>query len=275
MSRWGVDTSITHPTRTPFVRDRSFIASRPPVPDEYFDRVQDHLVARAQAALGWGWSAATEDFDNDVYPTGYVGDLRLLQGGFGVTAAPAGAADLTLRGDYGVWKFLSGGLPYFAILQSAPSNLGGGDFLWTARVKVLARAGLNVLGDLGFHLGLSQKADSLPAFAAGSDVETWHVFARERDDVTPLPAPRFFDTGVPLRDGRWYELQISRVRGAVRWAINGALVHITVGGELREGIYLPDEMSPARRYLQIRRWAGGPPGDGFHIDYFHCFRKRG
>lgn len=276
MSQWDADATITHPTRTPWVRDRSFRIQLPPVLDEYFDRVQDQLGAFCHAALGWQWSMASEEFDNEAYPAGYLGGLRIIDN---INPAPGFPMDVVAEaandyGECGVWSVRAALANVFRFqAHSAASALGGGDCVYAARVKVVSRPRLDVMANNGIHIGLGDKTTHLPAFACGGDQENWHIFARPTDAGVAPPPAQHFDTGIPLVDDRWDELQISRVAGAVRFHINGALCRFVIDGEEREGIYLPEAMT-ARRYLQIRRWALGPVGDGLFIDYFHCLRQR-
>jgi len=286
MSHWGITPTTAHPIRAPWVRDRSFRDNGLPTPDEFFDRTQQHVGDFFGCTTGRTWSRSQDEFDNDAYPTGYLGKLRITVNtddtgaAAGLTLAPVtDATGLVQQGEHGVWSGLSGAAPFKFEMRSGLSWLGPGDVLLTCRVKIRRRAGLNGLEDSGLRIGLSDDGVGLPAFCAGGDAPNWYVWSQQKEGGTSA----FWDTGVPITDGRWYDLQISRVNGAMRCFINGAPIFFLTGiaGLIAvrlaapvEGFYLPQDFQQVRRYFQIRRWSRGPANDGFLIDNFHLLLQR-
>jgi hypothetical protein len=283
MSFWGVNTTTAHPTRTPFVRDRTFIDTLTPAPDEFYDRTQEHLRNYYEAMLGRRWSAQHEELIASAYPTGFLGDLRIA-----INLDDAGAAGFTLapvspgarQGEHGVWSVLTGTRPSRLEMRGGDSVLAANDLLLSSRVKVVRRQGLSSLQEGGLQIGLSDPAEVVhPAFVAGHDDPNWHILSRQEENGLLL----FWDTGIPVLDGRWYDLQISRCSGAVRFFINGApcrlqsgrsgLIFVTLESPV-DGFYLDGQWARVRRFLKARRWVIGPANDGFHIDNFHLFLQR-
>lgn len=251
--------SMTVPNRKPFVRQPTFIDGVGPCPHAFFDETQDHLGAIAHAKMGRTWSVIHDEFDNLVYPSGYVGNLRIQRNepvGGGLGFNPATPLE---PGDHGIWAGLSVLNPYDVILQGGSMALSS-DYLLTVKIRFVGSARLDRLADEALHIGVSNPADGLAAFAFGSDTLNWHVFHGGLGYV---------DTGFPLSDGTWYRLQISRFAGAVRWYING--YPVTVNG--LPGYYAPDQ-AIGSRYLRVKRWNNGPANDGLLLDHFHMGASR-
>jgi hypothetical protein len=144
-----------------------------------------------------------------------------------------------------------------------------GDFLLTAKVKIVAPGGLDPAQDRGFVVGLGPIAGmgQFPCIACGGDKANWQALY----SPDPNSAQVADDTGIPCVAGRWYRLQISRVAGAVRFFVNGALARFASG---LEGVYYPDRLLNARKLVEISRTNAGPANEGFFIDSLHLRAER-
>lgn len=255
--------SHTIPNRKPFVRCPTFIDGKGPPTHDFFDETQDHLGAYYHALLGTEWSCQTEDFDNEAYPPGFLGQFT-LKTSVGLTLNPLA---IMQQGDAGVWIGQSGTTPFIHEMGTNLCNIGTEDFLFTAKVRCLGVSHLDSFDRFGFHISMGGFPNpSLPGFAGGSGSPNWHIFCPKSVGVSPV----YIDTGVPFLDSTWYILQWGRFRGGMRFFINGRLLWI----DGYPGIDLPVPFNGCFRNFQTRRSAPGPLGDNFFIDYFHCFIKR-
>lgn len=256
------------PTRAPFVRETTYTPGISPAQAPFYNDVQDGLAALALGSFGAAASASTEDFLAADYfiPTVAAGVFRVLDNfnGAGLAmildALPAGSLR---QGDHGVLRVRNiDAAAYRFAMASAGAHLGGADFVYQAKVKLVARARLDAQG---FWLGLGPPGEELPAFFCDGADASWGIqcqsYSPDSGNVT-LAVRRLT---IPVLDGQWYELAISRTRGVVRFWINARLV---------AQLLLPTDLPNARRYVRIARPAPGPLNEGFLIDYFHCFRRR-
>lgn len=285
-----IPISVTHPTRKPFSGGYRFVDGKGPPPYEFFDEAQDHISALMHAKLGWQYAMDREDFDNEVYPSNFLGKLRITRNGPGV-GVTLSTLTPTNQGEHGVWKGLSGALAAYefemqsnSLYVSAhdPYTPHTGDLLVSAKVLCLNRAHLHVVDSFGFWVGCGYKQKNYPAICGGSDHDNWQVYCPPSLNV----AGSYFDTGIPFHDSQntmpdqvmraWHTLDISRVNGVFRFFINKRLVRLSGNGlHDVEGIYLPDPLDDVRRYFRTQRPGGLPANEGFYVDYFHIAARRG
>lgn len=251
--------SVTVPNRKPFVREPSFVDGVGPCPHGFFDETQDHLGAASHARMGRLWTQVHEEFDAPIYPTGYVGGLSIFRNepvGGGLGFNPGNPIE---PGDHGIWSGLSVLNPYDVILLGNSFGFGG-DYLLSVKVRLIGSARLDRLADEALHIGLSNPAGGLPAFAFGSDTPNWQLF---------MGGIGYVDSGYPLEDNVWYRLQVCRYSGAIFWIINGRPIRF----QGLPGYYFPDTQI-GYRYLRIKRWNNGPANDGLLLDHFHMGASR-
>lgn len=256
--------SLTIPNRKPFVRCPTFVDGKGPPPHDFYDETQDHLGAFYHSTLGTAWSKQTEDFDSEFYPKGFLGAFSVKT----LSGLMLDAASAMRHGEHGLWMGLSGVGSYLFEMATNDSFIGEEDFLFTAKVQNFNRERLERYQQFGFHVSMGGRPNpSLPGFCAGSNSPNWQVYCPR----SPLTPPDYIDSGMPMLDQTWYVLQWGRFQGAMRFFINGRLIKI----DGQDGLYLPQSFRGCYRYLQTRRSSPGTAGDGFMIDYFHCFIKRG
>lgn len=130
------------------------------------------------------------------------------------------------------------------------------DFTFSAKLRIDAKSELDVVAVPGFSIGLTDLTvlTSMVKFVAGSDQNNWQVNL----DGT------LFDTGIPVVDGTYYELQITRKNGAITACIDGVVTFT--------GPYATSLADTARE--QQMNVAAGTTGNGYQIDYFHAILMR-
>lgn len=256
---------VTHPQRAPFVRATTFVDGKGPPPYGFFDEVQDHVGALYHAALGWRYSLDTDEFTEAKSRPGFLGRMRVVSVTGGVTPAPAPVA--TGFSEHGFWSVQGVGMPWRIQARSASVTLDG-DFLMTAKVRVVGPDLIDSVANLGFLVGTgSPSSDPVcPAFVAGSDSPTWWL----RYAPDPQASPVLADTGVTVGNATWYRLQVSRVAGAIRFFINGLLAR--PGGA--EGVYYPHRLLTGCKWLEAGYSKPGPAGFGVDVDSFHLLAER-
>ena len=116
------------------------------------------------------------------------------------------------HGILGVYAVVAG--PMTHLLQDAMCHVGTFDFTVSMRAAIDTKAELDTVAAFGWFGGLRDTAPSDVLFVAGSDQPNWHT----------LIGATLTDTGVPIVDGRFYDLQIVRVNGTATAYIDGALV---------------------------------------------------
>lgn len=254
-----------HPQRKPQVRSHTFIDGIGPPPWTFFDETQDHLGALFQAMLGWKASIDFDEFTT-LYADGTnISQLTIYQqmgGAFAI--APLTSAEL---GEHGVWRITAGAAPWQVGARSAELDLRG-DFLLTAKVRVRNRSHLDFSGLNGCCLAVGNRTriPVCPGIACGSESPNWQVFF----GTSPTSGTTYADSAIPVVDGMWYRLQISRLNGALRFHINGAQVQ--VNGD--PGVDYPYVLTGCK-FVYVSRWtAGGAGVDGIDIDAMHLLAER-
>lgn len=257
---------LTHPQRKPFVRSHTFIDDVGSPPYSFFDETQDHLGGLAHALVGWKWTLDADDFVSATVEPNFLGDrMRVTSTSGVVTVAPkttglehAEHGVWTVTGDAAAWN-------YSAALQEISLD---GDFLFTAKVAIVDPTDLDTLLNGGFQV-TTANSFSPPApcgFYTGSDKSTWWVGY----PAASTGPSTFSDTGVAVEANRWYRLQISRVKGAVRWFINGRLCLV----EGLPGVYAPYSYTSGWKQVGASRRKVGIANNGFAIDCFHMLVER-
>lgn len=156
------------------------------------------------------------------------------------------------HGVLGVFAVAAGAMQH--LLQDAQYWIGTLNFTVSLRVAIDARAELDILANLGWFGGLRDTAPSDVLFVAGNDSLNWHT------QIGAL----LTDTGVPIVDGRFYDLQIARENGTAYAYIDGALVVTQVYG---------DNLTQANRQLGITSPAA-TINKGYAVDYHRLFIQR-
>lgn len=257
---------VTHPQRKPFVRSCTFTDDIGPPPWTFFDETQDHLGALAHAVAGWRWTIDADHFVSATVEPDYLGDrMRVTSTSGTVTIAPKTSA--LEHAEHGVWTVSSNAAAWNYSAATQELSLDG-DFLFSAKVQIFDVGDLDTLINGGFQV-TTANSFSPPApcgFYVGSDKTTWWVGYPE----AATGPSAFADTGIPCESNRWYNLQISRVNGAVRWFVNGR--RCTVGG--LPGMYAPYAYRNGWKQVGMSRRKVGIAGNGFAIDHFHMLLER-
>lgn len=253
-----------HPQRKPFVRSHTFVDGIGPPPFTFFDETQDHLGTMFHALFGWRASIDTDEFETNYAAGDNLSKLtifRQLGAGFNVASVTASAF-----GEHGVWIISAGAGPWQLGARSGELDLRG-NFLLTAKVQIINRAHLDASGANGFCVAVGDRAriPVCPGIACGNESPNWQVFYA----LSPTAAATYVDTGIPVIDGAWYRLQISRIGGAVRWHINGA--EVQVNGD--PGAYYPHVLIGSK-FVYVSRWTAGGAGDGIYLDALHLLAER-
>jgi hypothetical protein len=156
------------------------------------------------------------------------------------------------HGVLGVFAVAAGAMQH--LLQDAQYGIGTFDLTVSMRVAIDARAELDILANLGWFGGLRDTAPSDVLFVAGNDSPNWQVKI----------GAVLSNTGVPIVDGRFYDLQISRENGTAYAYIDGALVVTQVYG---------DNLTQTNRQLGITSPAASA-NKGYAVDYHRLYLQR-
>lgn len=256
--------SVLHPQRKPFVRSHTFVDGIGPPPYTFFDETQDHLGALFHALYGWQYSLDFDECETGASGLGYLSNLKLFNAlGGPISVVPAVAS---VYGAHGVWSVLGSTSPWQIGARTADMDLRG-DFLLTAKVAVVKRSTLDSNGNNGFcvAVGNRTKIPVCPGISCGTNSPNWNVFF----GPGPSDAAEYFDTGIPVIDGRFYRLQISRIAGALRFFIDGAEVQING----RPGVCYPYALVGCK-FLYVSRRTVGAANEGFLIDAIHLMAQR-
>ncbi len=256
----------TYPIRRPYVRETTFIDGIGPPPYGFFDETQAHIGGMFHPLFGWNATADSDEFTEIAARAGYFGRLRITRSVGTFTAGPTPSTSVT---EHGVWiNNADDALPFSWTAEGGSISLDG-DFLLTAKVKVMAPDHLDPAQDRGFLIGLGPVSGmgQYPCISCGGDGPNWRALYSPDSGSAQVAD----DTGIPALAGHWYRLQISRVAGAVRFFINGALVRFASG---LEGVYYPDRLLNARKIIEIARSNTGPIDEAFYIDSFHLRAER-
>lgn len=248
------------PINAPFVREATFISGVGPSIGARFLNVavQDALADLYGALLGRSATLQVDDFLELAYPAGQLGALTILTNTNGAGTMSVAAVDPAAAGQHGVYNVLAtNAAAYSFIADGARSHLSTFDFLFSAKVRVVARANLDTYANRGFTVGLfdtNEAAGTSCRFIAGNDEANWQV----------LVGSTKVDTLVPIVDGQFYDLQMARLGTSVTAYIDGAMV-ATVAHNV--------SMPTARRRLSSVS-GGAAVGDGFGVDYFKIWSQR-
>lgn len=258
--------SAAYPQRQPYVRSLSYVDGKGPTPYEFFDQYQSHIGAYSQALLGRSHMVDSDEFTEAWFRPGFFGRMKIERDNGGVSFNPAATPDQvgvhgagSALGSLGPWQFSTGG-----------SVVGlDSDFLLTCKIKVINPATLDSADDVGLFVGVGEpaRAHAAPSFLAGGDTRTWRI----RSGTDAGARGPMFDTNIPCLPGVWYRLQISRVRGAIRWFVNGQLAPY----DGNEGHYYPRSLNFAQKRIDVSRWRAGLGGEGIIVDCCHLLAERG
>lgn len=257
---------LTYPQRKPFVRSCTFTDDVGPPPWTFFDETQDHLGGLAHALAGWKWTLDADHFVSRTVEVNFLGDRMRKNSSSGVVAVAPKTTGLT-HGEHGVWTVTGTAAAWNYSAATTEVSLDG-DFLFSAKVQIYNLGDLDTLLNGGFQV-TTANAFYPPApcgFYTGSDKSTWWV-GYPVDDASPST---FADTGIPIVDNAWYNLQISRVDGAVRWFVNGRLCRL----DGLPGAYAPYSYTGGWKQVGMSRRKLGINGNGFAIDHFHMLLER-
>lgn len=257
---------LTYPQRKPFVRSHTFIDGKGSPPFSFFDETQDHLGGLLHAYTGWKWTIDRDDFTSMTETVGVLGDRMVANTSSGTVIVTAKTGGLR-HGEHGVWT-VSGDFSAWDYGAATAELSLDGDFLFTAKVALTNPEDPDTLLNGGFRVTTANSftAPAPCGFHFGSDVTTWH--AKYPTDSTGGYA--FADLGVTVEADRWYRLQIARVKGAVRWFINGRLCLI----DGKPGVYAPMAYLRGWKEVGMSRRKVGTNGAGFAIDCFHMLVER-
>ncbi len=153
------------------------------------------------------------------------------------------------HGILGVYAVVAG--PMTHLLQDAMCHVGTFDFTVSMRAAIDTKAELDTLAALGWFGGLRDGGAFPPSdamFVAGNDSPNWQVKI----------GAVLSNTGVPIVDGRFYDLQIARISLTAYVYIDGALVGTQA---------YPDNLLNVNRQLQFTSPAM-PINKGYAVDYF-------
>lgn len=156
------------------------------------------------------------------------------------------------HGVLGVFAVAAGAMQH--LLLDAQYGIGTFDLTVSMRVAIDARAELDILANLGWFGGLRDTAPSDVLFVAGNDSPNWQVKI----------GAVLSNTGVPIVDGRFYDLQIARENGTAYAYIDGALVVTQAFG---------DNLTQANRQLGITSPAASA-NKGYAVDYHRLYLQR-
>lgn len=219
----------------------------PSVKEEFLNPTQEGLADLIGMMFGRSATCVADEFTELTYPAGIRGKLSVwaavnAQSGWRVPTAPG------QHGLLGVTAVVAG--PMSCILQEASWGIGTLDFTVSLRDCIDDLASLDVVATPGWRGGLYDDTGGPikgAVFIAGNDKANWQTSI----------GGVLTDTGVPIVDGRYYDLQISRIAQTAYAYIDGALV-VTQA--------YPDNLLAARRYLEIAS-PNMPINKGFAADY--------
>lgn len=246
------------PINAPFVRDATFISGVGPSIGARFLNVgvQDALADLYGATLGRSATMRGDEFLDLSYPAGQLGTMRVIRNtnlpGTMRVGAAAGAAGLhgvaqVLATAAAAWEFLA---------DDASAHLATFDFLFSSKAAVVTRASLDTVANRGFQIGIfdtNEAAGSSCRFLAGSNLANWQV----------LVGATLVDTLIPVVDGQYYDMQMTRLGTSVTAYIDGALVATVAHNVV---------MADARRRVGTK--GNGAIGDGVALDYFKAWYQR-
>lgn len=257
---------LTYPQRKPFVRSHTFIDGKGSPPYSFFDETEDHLGGLLHSCCGWKWTIDHDDFTTATEKPNFLGDRMRVTTTSGAVIVTPKTGGLK-HGEHGVWT-VAGNFAAWDYGAATTEISLDGDFLFTAKVLITHPDDPDTMINGGFRATMAN-AFSAPApcgFHFGGDKTTWH--AKYPTDTTGGYA--FADLGVTVAANTWYRLQLSRVKGAIRWFINGRLCQVNG----LSGIYFPTAYRSGWKEVGMSRRKVGTNGAGFAIDCFHMLVER-
>jgi len=242
------------PDRYPNVPYAAFVDSvGPAINAEFLNLTEEGL----QDIIGglWGRSAALlrDEYTERSYPAGKFGTFEVITA-TNVNKFQAAPGAPGVMGEWGVSCAVPGVSTWLAIDNE--NYIDTFDFTLSIKVRVDAHAELDVAAVPGFGIGLTDLTvlADMVKFVAGSNLVNWQV------NLNGV----LFDTGIPVVDGQYYELQIARKNGAITAYIDGVVVFT--------GPYATSLVDTCR--IQQMNLAAGTTGNGYQIDYFHAILMR-
>lgn len=250
---------MQNPISYPFVRDATFISGvGPSIGASFLNLGQDALTDLYGPLLGRSATWEHDDFEELAWPPGMLGRLSILtntNGGGTMLSLPLAP---TAAGEHGIVEVLATNAASYSFnAEGAQANLDDFDFLFSAKVQIVTLANLESVGNRGFQIGLfsdNEGAATSCRFLAGNDEANWIARVGSTDT----------DTGIPVVDGQWYDLQMCRLSTNVLSYIDGALVATTAHNVA---------MNTARRRVGSIS-PGAAVGDGFRLDHFKNWMQR-
>ena len=226
----------------------------PSVKEEFLNPTQEGLADLIGMLFGRSATCVADEFTELNNPPGMRGKLTLWSA-INATSQWRAVAAQGQHGLLGVTATVVG--PMSCILQESDWGIGTFDFTISLRICIDDRASLDVVATPGWRGGLYDDTGGPikgAVFVAGNDKANWQA------SIGGL----LTDTGVPIVNGRYYDLQISRIAQTAYAYIDGVLV-VTQA--------YPDNLLAARRYLEIAS-PNMPINKGFAADYIRLAAMR-
>jgi len=239
---------MKQPSQYPNVPVNNYVdAVGPSVKAEFLNPTQEGLADLIGMMFGRSATCVADEFTELTYPAGIRGKLSV----WAAVNAQSGWRVPTAQGQHGLLGMtaIAAG-PMSCILQEANWGIGTFDFTVSLRICIDDRASLDVVATPGWRGGLYDDTGGPikgAVFIAGNDKANWQTSI----------GGVLTDTGVPIVDGRYYDLQISRIAQTAYAYIDGALL-VTQA--------YPDNLLAAQRYLEIAS-PNMPINTGFAADY--------
>lgn len=244
---------MERPDQWPNVPYATFVDTiGPAINSEFLNKLQRGFQDTAGGLYQRSATILTDEFSEITYATNKFGLFDIIAA-TNTTLTPDSPLGIS---QHGVWHVRATATANFIFLAlDAEAWIGTFDFTFSGKVRIDARAELDTAATPGFSIGMrDQIVPSLAYFAAGSDTANWILFL----DLVA------YDTGVPVVDGVFYELQLCRINETAYAFIDGVLV-VTAS-------YTTD-LRNLRRVVSITA-PGATAGNGFYIDYHRIWYQR-
>lgn len=244
---------MKRPDQWPNVPFAAFVDTvGPAITEAFLNPLQQGFQDISGALYGVSATIISDEFNELSYAAGKVGQFDIVT-----------STNTTINshlpfglGQNGIWRISATATALMAWTALDAANwIEGFDFLFSGKVRIDARAELDVVAAPGFEIGLRDVVvPSLATFAAGSDSLNWFVYL---DAVA-------YDTGIPVVNGRFYELQLARINGTAYAFIDGVLVVTAAYTTALQAVF---------RSMLIRS-PGATIGNGFYVDYHRVWLQR-
>jgi hypothetical protein len=244
---------MNRPDQWPNVPYAAFIDNvGPAIVEAFLNPLQQGLQDIAGGLYQRSATILSDDFSELTYTTNKFGLLDIIAA-TNATLTPAPPLGIA---QHGLWHVRATATANFIFLAlDAESWLGTFDFTFSGKVRIDAKAELDTASTPGFAIGLrDQVIPSRAYFAAGSDGANWILYL----DLVA------YDTGVPVVDGTFYELQLCRINETAYAFIDGVLV-VTAS--------YPTDLQNLRRIISITA-PMATAGNGFYVDYHRVWYQR-